>query len=265
MRPTFNSPTGGQGITTGVQDSANLAWKLGRVLRDQAPDSLLDTYEEERLPKAKEVINETDRTTTIFFSPNPWIRVLRDSVILPILRMKSFQNRMFGKLSQLHVNYRTNRLARHEVSWWIKGPNLKAGDRVPDIAFQFYDSAGMVTLFELIRNCRPIVLIGAENLRTEKQTGYFISLIKGLMNLNLLPYVIVKNNFDQPIPSNYCLIDIFGDFEKIYGLNEDFLCIIRPDGHLGLVQKPFRVKGLEKYLQNICSTEDVSRQITQMV
>lgn len=38
---------------TGIQDATNLAWKLARVLRG-APDELLDTYEEERLPKARD-------------------------------------------------------------------------------------------------------------------------------------------------------------------------------------------------------------------
>jgi 2-polyprenyl-6-methoxyphenol hydroxylase-like FAD-dependent oxidoreductase len=44
-------PTGGQGLNTGVQDAYNLGWKLAHVLRG-GPDSLLDTYEAERLPIA---------------------------------------------------------------------------------------------------------------------------------------------------------------------------------------------------------------------
>ena len=45
-------PTGGFGGNTGVQDAHNLAWKLARVLRGEAPAGLLDTYEAERLPVA---------------------------------------------------------------------------------------------------------------------------------------------------------------------------------------------------------------------
>ncbi|MFD0692016.1 FAD-dependent monooxygenase [Actinomadura fibrosa] len=51
-----HSPTGGQGLNTGVQDAYNLGWKLGAVLRDGADPSLLDTYEEERLPVAAGVL-----------------------------------------------------------------------------------------------------------------------------------------------------------------------------------------------------------------
>ena len=42
--------TGGFGLNSGVQDAHNLAWKLAAVLRDDAPETLLDTYEFERRP-----------------------------------------------------------------------------------------------------------------------------------------------------------------------------------------------------------------------
>ena len=43
-------PTGGFGLNTGVQDAQNLAWKLAAVLRGEAGDALLDTYDAERRP-----------------------------------------------------------------------------------------------------------------------------------------------------------------------------------------------------------------------
>ena len=43
-------PTGGLGLNSGVQDAENLSWKLAAVLKGQAPDSLLDSYEWERRP-----------------------------------------------------------------------------------------------------------------------------------------------------------------------------------------------------------------------
>ncbi len=44
------TPTGGFGMNTGVDDAANLGWKLAAVVQDWAPPSLLDTYEAERRP-----------------------------------------------------------------------------------------------------------------------------------------------------------------------------------------------------------------------
>lgn len=45
-------PIGGYGMNTGIQDAANLGWKLAAVLRGRAADALLDTYEQERRPIA---------------------------------------------------------------------------------------------------------------------------------------------------------------------------------------------------------------------
>jgi 2-polyprenyl-6-methoxyphenol hydroxylase-like FAD-dependent oxidoreductase len=53
-------PAGGQGLNTGVQDAYNLAWKLAHVARG-GPDSLLDTYQAERLPIAAAVLGLTKR------------------------------------------------------------------------------------------------------------------------------------------------------------------------------------------------------------
>lgn len=51
------TPKAGQGLCTGMRDASNLAWKLVRVLRRQAPDSLLDSYETERKPAAAEYVD----------------------------------------------------------------------------------------------------------------------------------------------------------------------------------------------------------------
>ena len=53
-------PTGGQGLNTGVQDAYNLGWKLAHVVRG-GPESLLDSYETERLPIAATVLGLSKR------------------------------------------------------------------------------------------------------------------------------------------------------------------------------------------------------------
>ncbi len=46
----------GQGLCAGVRDSMNLSWKLAAVLRSELPESVLDTYQQERKPHARELI-----------------------------------------------------------------------------------------------------------------------------------------------------------------------------------------------------------------
>lgn len=45
-------PTTGLGLNSGIQDAHNLAWKLAAVLKGEAGEALLDTYEQERRPVA---------------------------------------------------------------------------------------------------------------------------------------------------------------------------------------------------------------------
>jgi 2-polyprenyl-6-methoxyphenol hydroxylase-like FAD-dependent oxidoreductase len=51
-----HSPAGGMGMNTGLQDSANLSWKLAAVIDGRAEDRLLDTYHNERHPVGRMVL-----------------------------------------------------------------------------------------------------------------------------------------------------------------------------------------------------------------
>ena len=53
-----HSPMGGQGMNTGIQDAANLAWKLDAVLGG-APEDVLDTYQSERHPIGRRVLRQS--------------------------------------------------------------------------------------------------------------------------------------------------------------------------------------------------------------
>ncbi len=50
------SPFAGQGMTTGLRDAANLSWKLAAVVKGFWPESLLDTYEQERRPHQRRML-----------------------------------------------------------------------------------------------------------------------------------------------------------------------------------------------------------------
>jgi 3-(3-hydroxy-phenyl)propionate hydroxylase len=50
-------PFVGQGLVAGLRDAANLCWKLAWVVKGRADPGILDTYDEERRPHAKAMIN----------------------------------------------------------------------------------------------------------------------------------------------------------------------------------------------------------------
>jgi 2-polyprenyl-6-methoxyphenol hydroxylase-like FAD-dependent oxidoreductase len=101
-----HSPAGGQGMNTGIQDAANLAWKLALVLRDQAPVSLLDSYERERRPVAQGVVSTTDRLTQLATMRSPLARRLRNVLITIAGRAGRLTRQLAKNLSQLDVSYR---------------------------------------------------------------------------------------------------------------------------------------------------------------
>lgn len=94
------SPFGARGANSGVQDADNLAWKLAHVLRGEAPDRLLDTYDSERVAAAEENILHSTRSTDFIVPRNPVARVLRDAV-LELAGEHAFARRMVnsGRLS----------------------------------------------------------------------------------------------------------------------------------------------------------------------
>jgi 2-polyprenyl-6-methoxyphenol hydroxylase-like FAD-dependent oxidoreductase len=249
----IHSPTGGQGIVTGIQDATNLAWKLARVLRG-APEELLDTYEQERLPKAREVLRETDRSTTLLAAPTLLTRLIRDYLILPIARMDWVQKKMFGRMAQLHVHYRDSSLSSHQDTFsWLSRTRLRAGDRAPDVAFRKADSGEQTTLFELLQPMRPVALIGSESLSADPYR--LTRLIATLARFDINAYLLASPE-EQPAPTNpRCLIDVHGDFRKMYGMTGQFLCLIRPDDHIGLFQRPINEPALDDYLAHLGAPE----------
>lgn len=55
-------PSNGLGSNTSIQDSFNLAWKLAMVLRGQAGEGLLDSYNTERAPVAKQIVTRANQS-----------------------------------------------------------------------------------------------------------------------------------------------------------------------------------------------------------
>ena len=70
-------PFGGQGLTLGLQDAANLGWKLAATLQGWAGPGLLDSYHSERRPAAAAVLSNT-RAQVALMRPDPQTTALRE-------------------------------------------------------------------------------------------------------------------------------------------------------------------------------------------
>jgi hypothetical protein len=121
-----HSPAGAQGMNTGIQDAANLAWKLAHVLAG-ADEGLLDSYEAERLPVAADVLG-----------------------LSTLLSSRPFHDRgpEGERTTQLGVTYRGGPLAPETGS--DPGGPARPGDRAPDAPGHAPDGTA-VRLFDLFR------------------------------------------------------------------------------------------------------------------
>ena len=75
------SPFGARGANSGIQDADNLGWKLGMVVRGDAPERLLDSYDEERVHGADENILNSTRSTDFITPKSKVSRIFRDAVL----------------------------------------------------------------------------------------------------------------------------------------------------------------------------------------
>ena len=75
------SPFGARGANSGLQDTDNLGWKLKLVIEGNAPDSLLDSYNAERVYGADENILNSTRSTGFITPKSKASRLFRDAVL----------------------------------------------------------------------------------------------------------------------------------------------------------------------------------------
>jgi 3-(3-hydroxy-phenyl)propionate hydroxylase len=75
------SPFGARGGNGGIQDADNLVWKLAMVVRGEAPESLVATYDEERIFGADENIRNSARATSFMTPKTQMERIFRDGVL----------------------------------------------------------------------------------------------------------------------------------------------------------------------------------------
>ena len=75
------SPFGARGANSGIQDVDNLAWKLALVLDGMAPESLLDSYDAERVYGADENILNSTRATDFITPKTPVSKMFRNAVL----------------------------------------------------------------------------------------------------------------------------------------------------------------------------------------
>ncbi|MGW2626855.1 FAD-dependent monooxygenase [Micromonospora taraxaci] len=134
----IHPPIGGQGLNLGVQDAFNLGWKVAAQVRGWAPETLLDSYQEERRPVAEDVLDNT-RAQTELLSPEPGPQAVR-RLLTELMDLDVVNRRLIEKITGIDIRYDFG-----------PGPDL-LGRRLRDIAV----TDG--TLYEVLHRGRGLLL-----------------------------------------------------------------------------------------------------------
>jgi 2-polyprenyl-6-methoxyphenol hydroxylase-like FAD-dependent oxidoreductase len=218
----IHTPAGAQGMNTGIQDGYNLAWKIAMVLRG-ANESLLETYNEERLANAKALLETTDRFFNLAASPEAFMSFIRMHIFpyvagaaMSIDAVKKF---LFPRISQIAINYRNDSLSEHVDD---QGMEVKAGDRMP------YFIVDGESIYEKLHAPKFHLLTfwdGETTIASEALP-------------DLMIYLVDRHT-----------VAIYPRVAEIFGTTESFRVLVRPDNYIATISKGTSLTPIENYLK----------------
>jgi 2-polyprenyl-6-methoxyphenol hydroxylase-like FAD-dependent oxidoreductase len=118
-----HSPLGGQGMNTGIQDAANLGWKLAAAVHGRAPGWLLDSYSTERHRVGEQVLRLTDAFNQLVLGRSALRRAVQTWVARMLVRVGPARRRIVGRMTGVTIAYPPR--VRHAHRW--------TGRRAPDV------------------------------------------------------------------------------------------------------------------------------------
>ncbi|KAI0919086.1 hypothetical protein AcW1_003446 [Taiwanofungus camphoratus] len=259
-----HTPFGAQGMTSGIQDSFNLGWKLALVERGMAPPSLLSTYSEERLPVIAEVLKKSTS-------------ILKQTAVAKGDGTNSSAWYRGGPLQQLGVNYRWSsivideRMSYHRTRQPLDpygmelGDTVRAGDRAPNapglvdmnVGDSTSDGDKSASLFDIFGPSYHTVLLFTTDV---EQLGPVVEVLKGYPPHIICPVAILPQGtaYYPAIHENYrLLVDRDGHAYASYAIPKDHwtMVIVRPDGVVGGIT--YGEAGLRRYFEGILSINTV--------
>ena len=224
----LHSPAGGQGMNTGLGDSANLAWKVVEAIRNPsnpAIDELLDTYEAERRSFAKLLVATTDQAFTTITNtgiPGWFVR----SVVMPIIAPFAVRNipgvplMMFMRVSQTAITYRGLSSLAENKSKIATANTVQAGDRLP-----------WVKIDDEMDNYKKL------------ESHWWQAHVYG----DIIEEVKKELSTKEDLPLYTSPWE--GTNAEAQGLRKDAIYLVRPDGHIGMVCDATEVGLLKEYLE----------------
>ncbi|MFE2095842.1 FAD-dependent monooxygenase [Streptomyces sp. NPDC059468] len=117
-----HTPAGGQGMNTGLQDAANLSWKLAAVVTGHADPRLLDSYQAERHPVGRAVLRSSGGIVRLAMAKRPWTLAARAALTAFLDAVGPARRKAAGQVTGIGYRYPAPR-----------GAHRLTGTRAPDV------------------------------------------------------------------------------------------------------------------------------------
>jgi 2-polyprenyl-6-methoxyphenol hydroxylase-like FAD-dependent oxidoreductase len=225
----IHSPVGAQGMNTGLQDAYNLAWKLALVVEGRADAELLASYEDERVPVARRLLNTTDRAFRLAVSDSWLAGVLRTKVIARIAAFAMSRERIqkfaFRLVSQIGIKYPNSSLSQSLDDLPEGAP--RAGDRFPWLRLKLQADGPVEDLFQKLDDTRFNLIVIGQPSPAEAALG-----LGDLLRIH-------------PVPADA------GNDAELAGaqIPHPSFYLVRPDGHVGLCGIRLEAAAVQRYVK----------------
>ena len=239
-----HSPAGGQGLNTGIQDAFNLGWKLALAVEGTAPESILDTYNNERHAIGQKVLRTSDLLLKSLLLRQPILRGLRTLLFQLLIPLPPVQRNLALNLSGLGISYET-------------GEGKLAGQRIPDMEFTNAEHE-KVRLYQLLSfpGYTMLLFIDPDEARQQREkSDRFIEYADERLQIQ-----VVLNN-GLPELHNFqanILVDYRGDLETRLSAKTNRAILIRPDGYVASDLDTIDPDAFTKQLENWKSEKTAS-------
>jgi 2-polyprenyl-6-methoxyphenol hydroxylase-like FAD-dependent oxidoreductase len=233
----IHSPAGGQGMNTGMQDAANLAWKLALVCQGKADPALMDSYHDERHPVGAAVVRRTTLMANTMTLTGP-AAGLRNAALLAAGHSTALRHALAESITETNVAYHHSPITARTGPRTRRGQD--AGSYSADLPHLVTTTGDPISIGDLLR--RPGHLLLA--LSTDPATLADLREAVGPI-ATVVPVVTAASG----APGD-AIVDTRKAIAAQYGIGPHGFVLIRPDGYIGYVSDTSDLPRLRDYLHD---------------
>lgn len=210
---------GVRGLNSGVDDAANLAWKLAAVVQGWGGDALLDSYSDERVFGAHENIAQARKSTLFMTPPSAGFRLMRDAA-LSLAVSQDFAKPLVNPRQTTAIVFTNSIINTPEHETWTAGPPV--GATLPTCPVEIRDDRATAGYLLDLAGLRPTVF----------QFGDHGDVIAAHLNGHAVDVVPILAAADPSVGGPH-IIDSTGRAHAVLGAEGPSPgYLVRADGHI---------------------------------